>query len=306
MMEHPEPKDTKPTTLGTNPKDAAGVRKWRQFFAIPYRVMWEIGVAMLEGAMKYGRFNYRVTGVQASIYIDAARGHIDSWCEGQDIDPDSKLNHITKAITSLIVLRDGMIEGNFIDDRAPKHESFDAHTAELQGIVDGMMDKYPEPVKPFTQADRKTAPLRFLDMDTRQEPIGVGLAQNLGPMAETQADRKTAPLSFLDLATAEDLAAGPAVVKTSDMVIGQAYLAVRDHRGVDIKDGGVDIKDGGRWRCIRKEAGRVYGVKDHYSSAHQGVMLVDSYWWQRITTTDTIDLTPKSRPRPMNFIEDEV
>lgn len=143
------PQYTKPS-LAANPKDAVGVRKWRQFFCIPYRVMWEVGVGMLEGALKYGRFNYRSTGVQASIYIDASRGHLDSWCEGQDIDPDSGLSHITKAICSLIVLRDGMIEGNFVDDRAPAHHTLDAHTASLQAIVDGLFDKYPDPVAPFT------------------------------------------------------------------------------------------------------------------------------------------------------------
>lgn len=146
--------NTKPT-LATNPKDAVGVSKWRQYFCVPYRVMWEVGVGMLEGAMKYGRFNYRITGVQASIYIDATRGHIDAWCEGQDDDPDTGLSHITKAICSLLVLRDGMIEGNFVDDRAPRHQSMDEHTKKLQGIVDGMFKKYPEPKAPLTETDRK-------------------------------------------------------------------------------------------------------------------------------------------------------
>lgn len=136
----------------SNPKDSVGVKKWRQFFAVPQRVLWEIGVGLLEGAMKYGRFNYRVAGVQASIYIDAAKGHISAWEEGEDIDPDSQLSHITKAICSLIVLRDGMIEGNFTDDRAPRHKTADAHKAALQAVVDNLFERYPEPLPPFTQA----------------------------------------------------------------------------------------------------------------------------------------------------------
>lgn len=136
-----------------NPKDAIGTRKWRQFFTIPQRVMWEVGVALLEGAMKYGRHNYRPAGVRASVYTDAAMGHISQWIEGEDIDSDSGLSHITKAIASLVVLRDGMIEGNFEDDRPPRHEGLDAHRGGLQAVVEGLFEKYPEPVRPFTQKD---------------------------------------------------------------------------------------------------------------------------------------------------------
>lgn len=137
----------------SNPKDGIGVKKWRQFFTVPQRVLWEVGVAMLEGAMKYGRHNYRESGVQASVYTDAAMGHISAWIEGEDIDPDSGLSHITKAITSLIVLRDGMIEGNFTDDRPPRHHDMDAHKAGLQAIVDQLFEKYPNQRSPFTEIE---------------------------------------------------------------------------------------------------------------------------------------------------------
>lgn len=143
----------------SNPKDGIGIKKWRQFFTVPQRVLWEIGVGMLEGAMKYGRHNYRPAGVQASVYVDAAMGHISSWVEGEDLDPDTGLSHITKAICSLIVLRDGMIEGNFTDDRPPRHASFDAHRDELQKIVDEVFGRYPEPKDPFTNLDPQTTTL---------------------------------------------------------------------------------------------------------------------------------------------------
>lgn len=58
----------------TNPKDAFGIRKWRQTTCIPFTVLWELGIAMLEGARKYGRHNYRVTGVRSSVYVDRVRG----------------------------------------------------------------------------------------------------------------------------------------------------------------------------------------------------------------------------------------
>jgi len=137
-------------TKDTNPKDAVGVRKWRQLSVIPMTVMSELGVALLEGARKYGRHNYRVAGVRASVYIDAAWGHLLQWWEGENIDADSGLNHITKAIASLTVLRDAMINDMYVDDRPPKAKLVELRD-ELQKVVDGIMDTYPEALEPWTE-----------------------------------------------------------------------------------------------------------------------------------------------------------
>lgn len=110
---------------------------------------------MLEGGIKYGRHNYRVIGVRGSVYYDATRRHIDAWWEGQDVDPDSGLNHITKAICSLVVLRDAMIQGKFTDDRPPPTP--EEHREYVQGLVDSvfkrMEDGAVEPKNPYTKED---------------------------------------------------------------------------------------------------------------------------------------------------------
>jgi len=103
----------------TNPKDICGVKKV-PFSTIPMTVMAEVGLAMLEGARKYGRHNFRDEGVVASVYIDATFRHLAQWWEGEDVDRDSGLSHITKAIASLVVLRDTMINDRYRDDRPPK------------------------------------------------------------------------------------------------------------------------------------------------------------------------------------------
>ena len=108
----------------TNPKDAIGCQK-APMSTVPACVLAEIGVAMLEGASKYGRHNYRHAGVRASIYYDATMRHLFAWWDaGEDIDQGSGLSHITKAITSLVVLRDAMINGKCTDDRAPTCPEF--------------------------------------------------------------------------------------------------------------------------------------------------------------------------------------
>lgn len=108
-----------------NPKDLIGVTKPPQH-CIPLPVLWEIGMAMCEGGWKYRDHNYRKIGVQASVYYDAARRHLDAWWEGENIDPQSGLNHITKVMSCLTVLRDCMMQSEagapveFQDDRPPK------------------------------------------------------------------------------------------------------------------------------------------------------------------------------------------
>jgi hypothetical protein len=127
----------------TNPKDAIGTKKPRFYSGLPANVTKEVSIGMMEGAMKYGRHNYRISGVRASVYIDAAIGHLFDYWEGQDIDPDSDLHHITKAIASLYVLRDAQLQNMCKDDRPPKSD-VEGHKAYLQVVVDKLFKKYPK------------------------------------------------------------------------------------------------------------------------------------------------------------------
>src|SRR5687768_13599454 len=103
----------------TNPKDAVGTAKVPIFSVLPFRVLSGIALALMEGARKYGRHNYREVGVRASVYVDALGRHLGAWWEGEDIDAESGLSHIDKAIATLCVLRDSMYHGNWTDDRPP-------------------------------------------------------------------------------------------------------------------------------------------------------------------------------------------
>lgn len=116
-------------------------------------VMMEVGLAMLEGALKYGRHNYRVSGVRASVYYDALMRHIGAWWEGEDMDPGTKgrIHHITKCISTLTVLRDSMIKGNWVDDRPPKLPQ--GFVDEYNAIAASLIDEVPEPKKAFTECE---------------------------------------------------------------------------------------------------------------------------------------------------------
>jgi hypothetical protein len=99
-----------------NPKESAGAKK-TPFHVVPIRVLWDVAEAMGEGARKYGPFNYRKAGVVYSTYFASTCRHLFAWYEGEDIDRESGLNHIDKAIAGLLVLKDSIIEGNATDDR---------------------------------------------------------------------------------------------------------------------------------------------------------------------------------------------
>ena len=101
-----------------NPKYSQGIRKY-PISPVPAPVLGEIGVAMLEGSLKYGYYNFRKTDISATTYYDAVNRHMSAWWEGEDIDPDSGLSHVVKAAASLILLRDAMINYRLEDDRPP-------------------------------------------------------------------------------------------------------------------------------------------------------------------------------------------
>ena len=100
----------------TNPKDAIGSDKMPlHLWPNTATVLGTLG--LLDGAAKYGRSNYRVMGVRASIYYDALRRHVDAWFEGEDIDPDSGIPHLGHALACLAILVDAEAAGKLTDDR---------------------------------------------------------------------------------------------------------------------------------------------------------------------------------------------
>lgn len=168
------------TPKSFNPKDSIGKTKWRQYTAVPSTVTWALGIAMLEGARKYGRHNYRVAPVEASAYIDAAKGHIDQWWEGENMDADSKLNHLVKAMASLAVLYDAIVMDTAVDDRPPRID-LDKYRDRMQEALDYLMERIPDSLPPFTQEQEKI----------REENEAQALVWDNSGIEETGWDRKT-------------------------------------------------------------------------------------------------------------------
>jgi hypothetical protein len=131
--------DTKPT----NPKDAIGAGKLPlHLWPTTATAMGCIGMA--EGAMKYGRGNFRKHGIRASIYVDACKRHIDAWFEGEEFAPDSGSPHLSNALACLAIIIDARAAGKMVDDRAFNGagyrklvEELTPHVARLKDLFSG-------------------------------------------------------------------------------------------------------------------------------------------------------------------------
>lgn len=100
----------------TNPKDLIGSDKMPMHL-FPMTATVYGTLALLDGALKYGRANWRAAGVRASIYYDACLRHLTKWFEGETIDPESGLPHLAHAIACITILIDATEAGMLKDDR---------------------------------------------------------------------------------------------------------------------------------------------------------------------------------------------
>ena len=114
-------------------------------------------LGLLDGALKYGRANWRETGVRFTIYYDALRRHLDALYEGEDIDPDSGLPHLAHILACAAILADAQATGNLNDDRQHRGDYYRAYVQSLTPHVSRLKtvhkDKDP---KHFTIADSQT------------------------------------------------------------------------------------------------------------------------------------------------------
>ena len=115
MPERPAPA---PATKDTNPKDGIGATKL-PLHLVPATALAVAALAHLDGATKYGAWNWRRAGVRASIYLDAVHRHLARWTNGETHDPDSGVHHLGHALACINILLDAEAAGMLTDDRPP-------------------------------------------------------------------------------------------------------------------------------------------------------------------------------------------
>jgi hypothetical protein len=104
------------TTVGVNPKDLIGSKKI-SMTKCPDIAVLHMNHAMMDGAVKYGPYNWREKAVVAHIYIEACRRHLLAWFDREELAEDSGVHHLGHAMACLAIILDAQAVGNLIDDR---------------------------------------------------------------------------------------------------------------------------------------------------------------------------------------------
>lgn len=81
--------------------------------------------AFRDGAKKYGPYNWRQTGVAATVYIEAAKRHLNRFLDGSEHADDSGVHELAHAAACIAIILDAMSLDKLIDDRPSKGASND-------------------------------------------------------------------------------------------------------------------------------------------------------------------------------------
>lgn len=121
LLPRPRPKPRKrrvPEAKHSNPKDRIGASKLPlDLLSGIAKVEWCL--AQLEGALKYGTWNWRIAGVRMSIYIAAIERHLEKFKNGEDRDPVTHVHHLGSVMAGAAVMMDAQAVGKLTDDRPP-------------------------------------------------------------------------------------------------------------------------------------------------------------------------------------------
>jgi hypothetical protein len=102
----------------SNPKDILGSTR-APLSMVSAAGQVEESLAMYEGAVKYGKWNYRAIGVRVSVYLDAALRHLMRYNNGEDRDPKTGVHHLGYARACMGIILDALNMGKLTDDRPP-------------------------------------------------------------------------------------------------------------------------------------------------------------------------------------------
>lgn len=127
-----------------NPKSAVGANK-PSLGAIPPAALLHLGQAMVFGAEKYGRMNWREHSVANSVYYDAIMRHLMAWWDGEDRADDSGCHHLAHVMASCAIILDAIEQKNVIEDRPHKGQAAQLIKAMSKQIqIDGAVERVAE------------------------------------------------------------------------------------------------------------------------------------------------------------------
>jgi hypothetical protein len=158
----------------SNPKDLLAVNRL-PLWLIPPPAKVHQALAHLDGAKKYGPYNWRNEAVSYMQYISAVQRHLDDIIDGEDYAADSKVHHLGHAQAGLNIIADAMANGNLIDDRPAPGPCPVMHEG-VQDFIAGVRDHYldtPEKIGPdYERALGLTHLLRrAMELEEHEAPV---------------------------------------------------------------------------------------------------------------------------------------
>lgn len=99
---------------------------------IPWDAVMEAAKVFTFGAAKYDDRNY--FGLAQSRLFGAVQRHLIAWYEGEDVDPETDMSHLSHALCGVMMLLEKEMHGLGEDDRPWSSSS--AVADELNAVVD--------------------------------------------------------------------------------------------------------------------------------------------------------------------------
>jgi hypothetical protein len=107
-----------------NPKEKFGNKKPSLSLAPMSAQLAQIE-AHLDGALKYGLYNWRINAVEAQTYIDAAMRHLRLFESGEELARDTKVQNLGAVMACCAILIDAELHGMMIDNRVKSKQTCD-------------------------------------------------------------------------------------------------------------------------------------------------------------------------------------
>ena len=134
-----------PDSKPTNPKDVVAGDKLPMHLVPSTAIAFE-SLALLEGALKYGKYNWRSAGVLMSVYLDALKRHLTKFENGEWADAKTLVPHLASIRACCAIILDADVCGKLTDDRppiAPAAELVDALAANVGHLKRLYKDRRP-------------------------------------------------------------------------------------------------------------------------------------------------------------------
>lgn len=107
--------------MDSNPKTTLGAKK-PDMSVVPPAALLHLATAMMNGADKYGPFNWRDQPVSARVYVAAAMRHLASFLDGEDFSADTAaagrpVHHLAHVMACCAIILDAAHCSTLIDNR---------------------------------------------------------------------------------------------------------------------------------------------------------------------------------------------